>query len=63
MTILNLLNSRDAKPKLIIIIIIDFILQIKSMFFFNSNKIYLKLNILMNLIILIIILNLFGPSV
>jgi len=53
----------DVKPKLIIIIIIiDFTFQIKSMFFFIVLKFILNLIILMNLIILIIILNLYGSS-
>jgi hypothetical protein len=36
--------EEHVKSKLIIIIIIDFILQIKSMFLFDSNKIYFKFN-------------------
>jgi len=51
----------DAKPKLIIIIIIDFILQIKFIFFsmvlkFISNLMKLIISII------IIILNLYSPS-
>jgi len=37
--------ERDVRPKLIIIIIIiDFTLQIKFIIFFDSNKIYFKFN-------------------
>jgi len=46
----------NVKPKLIIIIIIDFTFQIKSMFFF------IVLKFILNLIILIIILNLSASS-
>jgi hypothetical protein len=39
----NLNLERDVRPELIIIIIIsDFTLQIKSMFFFNYNNIFFK---------------------
>jgi hypothetical protein len=52
----------DAKPKLIIIIIIDFILQIKFMFFSMVIKFISNLMKLIISIIIIIILNLYSPS-
>jgi len=39
----------DVKPKLIIIIIIDFTIKIKSIFFFDSNNIYCKFNNIYNI--------------